>query len=61
MKNYIIKSFLGVYCSKCRTYYRMYKDARGGMYQGRCPRCMGYTSARVDPKTGMKQRFFIAR
>ena len=56
-----MKSFLGIYCSYCRVYFRIYQDQQGKRYQGRCPKCGRYVHALIDPRRGQKRRFFIGR
>ena len=56
-----MKPFLGIYCASCRVYFRIYLDREGKEYAGRCPRCLRRVHARVDPRRGLRRRFFIAR
>ncbi|MFH2001168.1 MAG: hypothetical protein ABIK28_15915 [Planctomycetota bacterium] len=56
-----MKSFLGIICSYCNTYFRIYKDPSGKKYEGRCPKCYRCARALIDPGKGMKRRFFIYR
>ena len=56
-----MRSFIGVYCGYCHKYFRIYKDARAGRYQGRCFKCGRYASAIIDPVRGQKRRFFVGR
>ncbi len=43
----------------CHTYSRVYRNARGTMYVGRCPKCGKQAQAKVGPN-GVDQRFFVA-
>lgn len=56
-----MRSFLGIICSFCNTYFRIYKDPAGKKYEGRCPRCYRNTRALIDKNRGIKRRFFINR
>lgn len=56
-----MKSFIGILCAHCNAYFRIYKDASGRLYVGRCPKCLRYARAVVDAKNGQKRRFFIYR
>jgi len=40
---------------------RIYKDASGMMYAGRCPKCGRFARALIDPRLGVKRRFFVFR
>lgn len=56
-----MRPFLGIYCTACRVYFRIYLDREGKRYQGRCPKCLRRVRAGVDPERGLRRRFFIAR
>jgi len=53
------KSWLGIWFRCCHTYGRLYKDAAGRMYVGRCPKCGGEARARVG-QGGTNRRLFEA-
>ena len=53
------RRFLGVQFLNCRAYGRLYLNAEGTAYIGRCPRCG--TPVRVPiGEQGTSQRFFTA-
>ncbi len=52
------RPWLGVLFKCCHVYGRMYRDADGVRYTGRCPRCTAEVSARVGPG-GTSQRIFF--
>lgn len=54
------RSWLGIYFRCCAQYGRIYKNADGTRYAGRCPRCGVEVSARVG-EGGTNQRFFETR
>jgi hypothetical protein len=56
-----MKEFLGIMCGHCRVYFRIYKHASGKHYEGRCPKCGRYAKAIIDPKRGLRKRFFIIK
>jgi hypothetical protein len=51
------KPFLGVLFRCCGVYGRIYANARGSAYEGRCPRCMHPIRVRIDARTGVDARF----
>jgi hypothetical protein len=51
------RPFLGVQFDCCRVYARVYRDADGSHYVGRCPRCMRPVRFRVG-EGGSGQRFW---
>lgn len=51
--------WLGIWFRCCHTYGRLYKDAAGRMYVGRCPRCGAEVRARVG-QGGTNRRLFEA-
>jgi hypothetical protein len=53
------KPWLGIWFRCCHTYGRLYKDASGRMYVGRCPKCGAKASARVG-NGGSNRRLFEA-
>ena len=53
------RSFLGVFFECCGAYSRIYQNADGTAYEGRCPRCLGGVKVPVGPG-GTDQRFFVA-
>jgi len=54
------RKFLSVYYRCCNTYGRMYRNAAGTEYEGRCPRCGTRVSARIGAE-GTSRRTFEAR
>ncbi len=53
------KKFLGIVFACCNVYTRIYVNASGKHYEGRCPSCLRHLSIRIG-KGGVKDRFFIA-
>jgi hypothetical protein len=53
------KAWLGIWYRCCHTYGRLYKDAAGRMYVGRCPKCGAEARARVG-SGGTNRRLFEA-
>jgi hypothetical protein len=53
------RSFLGVYFERCGVYGRLYKNAEGTAYVGRCPRCGTPYVIRIGAE-GTSSRFFKA-
>ncbi len=51
--------FLGIVFACCNVYTRIYANASGKCYEGRCPSCLRHLSIRIG-KGGVKDRFFIA-
>lgn len=51
------KPFLGVMFRCCRVYGRIYKNAVGDAYEGRCPRCLHPIRVGIDPRGGVDARF----
>ena len=51
------RKFLGIWFDCCGTYGRIYKNADGTAYVGRCPRCLRSVRVRVGGE-GTEQRFF---
>lgn len=54
------KAWLGIWFRCCHTYGRLYKNASGRMYAGRCPKCGSEASVRVG-SGGSSRRLFEAR
>jgi len=53
------RPWLGIRFDCCGTYTRVYRNAAGSAYEGRCPRCMRSVRLRVGPD-GTASRFFVA-
>lgn len=53
------RPWLAVAWKCCSTYSRIYRNAEGTAYEGRCPRCMRPVNVRVGPG-GTNNRFFEA-
>ena len=53
------RAWLGVFFKCCHVYSRLYRNAAGTAYTGRCPRCSNTVSARVGPG-GTTRRLFFA-
>ncbi len=51
--------FLGVTFECCGVYARIYPNAAGDAYEGRCPRCMKSVRVGIGPGGG-SARFFTA-
>jgi hypothetical protein len=56
-----MKSFIGILCGRCHAYFRIYKDASGRLYQGRCPKCLRVARALINRRKGTNRRFFVYR
>lgn len=54
------RPWLAVHWKCCGVYSRVYRNRRGTMYEGRCPKCGQPVTARVGPG-GTSHRFFEAR
>lgn len=54
------RPFLGVNFVNCRIYSRLYRNAEGTAYEGRCPRCGQFFRIKIG-REGTPQRFFQAR
>ena len=59
------KKFLGIYFECCNAYGRLYQNAKGTHYVGRCPKCMMNLKVPIgnagDNPNATNQRFFKAR
>lgn len=53
------RPWLAILWRCCSVYSRVYRNARGDAYEGRCPRCGKRVRARVGPG-GSSSRFFEA-
>ena len=53
------KNWLGIWFKCCHVYSRIYRNAEGTRYEGRCPRCGAAVKAMVGPG-GSSQRIFAA-
>lgn len=51
------RAFLGIWFDCCNTYGRIYKNAQGTAYTGRCPKCLRPVTVRIGGD-GTSQRFF---
>ena len=51
------RAYLGIWFECCRTYGRLYKNASGTSYVGRCPKCMRPVHVRIGGE-GTNRRFF---
>jgi len=54
------RPFLGIYFECCRIYSRVYRNAQGTAYQGRCPLCLRPVRLVIGPN-GTSSRLFVAR
>lgn len=54
------RPYLSVLFECCGMYQRVYRDADGSAYSGRCPRCGSPVSFRVGA-SGTSSRFFRVR
>ncbi|TVQ31285.1 MAG: hypothetical protein EA376_10245 [Phycisphaeraceae bacterium] len=51
------RPWLSIWFNCCSAYARIYRNAAGTMYEGRCPRCGGRVRALVGPN-GATRRVF---
>ena len=51
------RAFLGIWFACCNTYGRIYKNAQGTAYTGRCPKCLRPVTVRIGGG-GTSQRVF---
>jgi len=52
--------WVGIHFDCCGRYARVYRNAEGTAYEGRCPDCLRTVRLRVGPG-GTSSRFFTAR
>lgn len=53
------RPWIGVFFRCCHVYSRIYRNAAGSAYTGRCPRCSSEVTARVG-SGGTQRRIFFA-
>jgi len=53
------RKFLSIMFDCCHVYNRIYINAEGTAYTGRCPKCLLQVSAKIGPG-GTESRFFRA-
>lgn len=53
------RPWVGIRFDCCGAYARVYRNAEGTAYHGRCPRCLQTVRLRVGPG-GTSSRFFVA-
>lgn len=53
------RPYIGVQFECCAVYYRVYRNAAGTAYEGRCPRCGIAVKVPIGPE-GTTARFFRA-
>lgn len=54
------RPWLAVHWKCCGVYSRVYRNAAGTLYEGRCPKCGSPVTVRVGPG-GTSHRFFEAK
>lgn len=54
------RKFIGVWFECCHTYGRLYKNKKGTLYVGRCPKCLRPINVPInsDSERATNRRFF---